>query len=61
MFRPSFLGHHQVIYLIQGNYTTCEKISPITDPMCPEGSEKLRFPDYMKMAQNGGRLYDILY
>jgi len=21
MFRPSFLGHHQVVSLIQGNYT----------------------------------------
>jgi hypothetical protein len=24
MFRPSFLDHHQVVYLIQGNYTICD-------------------------------------
>ena len=28
------------------------KISPITGPRCPEGSRKLRFPDYVTMAQN---------
>jgi len=31
------------------------EISPITGPRCPEGSRKLRFPDYMAMAQNGGK------
>jgi len=24
MFRPSFLGHHQVVCLIQGHYTICD-------------------------------------
>ena len=24
MFRPYFLGHHQVLYLIEGNYTICD-------------------------------------
>jgi len=32
------------------------KISPITGPRCPEGSRKLRFPDYVTMAQDGGTL-----
>ena len=30
-------------------YCTC-KISPITDPRCPEVSTKLRFPDYMTIS-----------
>jgi len=30
--------------------------SPITGPRCPEGSRKLGFPDYVTMAQDGGRL-----
>jgi len=32
-----------------------KKISPITDPRCPEGSRKLRFPDYVKIDQYGGK------
>ena len=31
------------------------KISPITGPRCPEVFRNLRFPDYVKMAQDGGR------
>jgi len=31
-------------------------IGPITGPRCPEGSRKLRFLDYMTMAQNGGKV-----
>ena len=27
--------------------------SPITGPRCPEGSRKLRFPDYVTTAQDG--------
>ena len=29
---------------------TIKKISPVTGPRCPEGSRKLRFPDYVIMA-----------
>jgi len=29
-------------------------ISPITGLRCPEGSRKLRFPDYVTMPQDGG-------
>jgi len=32
------------------------KISPITGPRCPEDSRKLRFPDYVTMAQDGGKV-----
>ena len=42
-------------------HDTCSKsqegaISPITDPRYPEGPRKIRFPDYVTMAQDGGRL-----
>ena len=29
-----------------------KQISPITGPRCPEGSRKLRFPDYVTLARN---------
>jgi len=29
-------------------------ISPVTGPRCPEISRKLRFPYYVRMAQDGG-------
>ena len=28
----------------------------ITGPRCPEGSRKLRFPDYVTMAEDGGKV-----
>jgi len=30
--------------------------SPITGPRCPEGSRKLRFPDNVTVAQDGGKV-----
>jgi len=27
--------------------------------MCPEGSRKLRFPDYVTMAQDGGEVVSL--
>ena len=37
------------------------KISPITGPRCPEGSRKLRFPDYVTMAQDGGKVVSLMH
>jgi len=44
-------------------YLLCIKryISPITEPRCPEGSRKLRFPDYVAMAQDGGKVVSITH
>jgi len=36
-----------------------KSISPITGPRCPEGSRKLRFPDYVTMAQDGGKVISL--
>ena len=37
------------------------KISPITGPRCPVGSRKLRFPDYVTMAQDGGKVVSLTH
>ena len=37
------------------------KISPITGPRCPEGSRKLRFPDYVTMTQDGGKVVSLTH
>ena len=37
-----------------------EKVnSPLTGPRCSEGSRKLRFPDYVTMAQNDGKVVSL--
>jgi len=30
-------------------------------PKCPEGSRKLRFPDYVTTAQNGGKVVSLTH
>jgi len=37
------------------------QISPITGPRCPELSRKLRFTDYVTMAQNGGYVVSLTH
>jgi hypothetical protein len=32
---------------------------PVTGPRCPEGSRKLRFPDYVTMAHDGGKVVSL--
>jgi len=34
-------------------------MSPITGSRCPGGSRKLRFPDCVTMAQNGGKVVSL--
>jgi len=36
-------------------------ISPITGPRCPEGSRKLRFPDYVTIAQDVGKVVSLTH
>ena len=36
-------------------------MSPITGPRCSEGSRKLRFPDYVTTAQDGGKVVSLTY
>jgi len=37
------------------------KISPITGSRCPEGSGKLRFPEYVTMVQNGVKVDSLTH
>jgi len=37
------------------------QISPVTGPRCPEGSTKLRFPDYVTMTQDGGKVVSLTH
>jgi len=37
------------------------KISPILGSTCPEGSRKLRFPDYVTMAHDGGKVVSLTH
>ena len=36
-------------------------MSSITGLRCPEGSRKLRFPDYVKVAQDGGKVVSLTH
>jgi len=38
-----------------------KKTGPITGPRFPESSRKLRFPDYVTKAQDGGKVADGTY
>jgi hypothetical protein len=37
------------------------QIIPITVPRCPEDFRKLGFPDYMTMAQDGGKVVSLTH
>jgi len=34
-------------------------MGPIRDLRCPEGSRKLKFPDYVTLAQDGGKVVSL--
>jgi len=34
---------------------------PITSPRCPQGSSKWRFPDYVTMTQDGGKVVSLTH
>jgi len=38
-----------------------KKNIPITGPRCSDGSRKLRFPDYVTMAQDGGKVVSLTH
>jgi len=37
------------------------KVSPTTGPRCLEGSKKLRYPDYVTMVQDGGKVVSLTH
>jgi len=54
--RQNFLRLH---LRITARYPGKRKSVPLQAPRCPEGSRKLRFPDYVIMAQNGGKVVSL--
>jgi len=49
-------------YVAEGSKSEfINKISVIIGPRCPEGSRKLRFPDYVTMAQDGGKVVSLTH
>jgi len=37
------------------------QISPIIGPRCLQSSRKLRFPDYVTLAQDGGKVVSLMH
>ena len=40
---------------------TLRKVAPLRAWVGPEGSSKLRFPDFMTTAQDGGKVVNLTY
>ena len=38
-----------------------KSVSPVTGPKSPEGSRKLRFPDVVTTAQDGGKFVSLTH
>jgi len=57
-------GHSRLVESCDGSQcppTAVSYISPITGPRFPEGYRKLRFPDYVTMAQDGGKVVSLTH
>ena len=46
---------------LEGFLWNLVKISHITGPRGPDGSRKLRYPDYVTMAQDGGKVVSLAH
>ena len=65
--RNSLCSHHRVsveylcfhVFYRPNHLKGLSDISRITGPSCPEGSRKLRFPDYVTMTQCGGKVVSL--
>ena len=53
--------HFESSYSDQSDHPEKKKKSTITVPSCPEGSRKLRFPDYVTTAQDGGKVVSLTH
>jgi hypothetical protein len=61
MFRPSG-GHHQVVHSeVDSQYNVKAKAVPLQAWSGPEGSRRLRFPDFMTTAQGGGKVVSLTH
>jgi len=69
--RPGLQADNSPLSSAQANNACCwtsapdyiyKKVnSPVTSPRCPEGSRKLRYPDYMTITQDGGKVVSLTH
>jgi hypothetical protein len=66
-FEPGIPEYKQEASEFQSNFSTCNfsrgkgKAVPLQAWSCPEGSRKLRFPDFMTKAQDGGKVVSLTH
>ena len=53
--------HFKVTALMNEEVKVKGKAVPLLAWSGPEGSRKLRFPDFMTMAQNGGKVVSLMH
>ena len=51
---------HDTVNLTVHNSVQCKAV-PLQAWSCPEGSRKLRFPDFMTTAQDGGKVVSLTH
>jgi hypothetical protein len=56
-----FVKEKQFSFLWVGNEDKKGKAVPLQAWSDPEGSRKLRLPDYMKTAQDGGKVVSLMH
>jgi len=59
LFRKYTFVTNSGIYSI--NNKVKRQVSSVTGPWCPEGSWKLRFLDYVALAQDGGKVVSLTH
>jgi hypothetical protein len=50
-----------VQFILHSKTSNKGKSVPLQAWSCPEGSRKLRFPDFMKTAQDGGKVVSLTH
>jgi hypothetical protein len=59
--KSSHLGNNQYFYVFTAVKKKKGKAVPLQAWSGPEGSRKLRFPDYMTTAQDGGKIVSLTH
>jgi len=56
------LVSHSLVYMGTLHLVTCkDKAVPLQARSGPEGSRKLKFPDFMTTAQDGGKFVNLMH
>ena len=58
---PEFMPVHRIYDPLEGNVKGTGKSVPLQAWSDPEGSRKLRFPDYVTMTQDGGKVVSVMH